>query len=218
MASAKALVLPLVLGRDTTSLPYLAMGMLTAYLRKYQDGQLAEAYDIDPLLPAGYAGYPLKAVYHRAVSTANPVCLFSSYVWNHKLNIKVAEHVRKISPGALIVFGGPHVPKYRGDTEKFLQEHSFIDVAVLGEGEVALAEILTVFSGLGRKKKDVTNLHNVAGIVYSKPIECTRTPEHQNTRTPEHQSGKGFAIYVIFPLPISQENLNLGSMIFLLQY
>jgi radical SAM superfamily enzyme YgiQ (UPF0313 family) len=176
-ARPKVVVLPLVLGRETSSLPYLALGMLTAYLREYQDGRLSDAYDISRLLPAGYGDHPLKAVYKKVVETPNPVCLFSSYVWNEKLNIKVAEHIRKISPGSLIIFGGPHVPKFNGDTEDFLEKNTFIDVAVLGEGEVALAEILTAFSDTPREKRDLNKLAYVTGIVYFNKVDFTRTPE-----------------------------------------
>lgn len=173
----KVAVLPLVLGRETASLPYLALGMLTAYLREYQGGALADAYDINRLLPAGYDNYPLKAAYKQVVQTPNPVCLFSSYVWNEKLNIKVAEHIRMISPASLIIFGGPHVPKFEGDTEDFLRKYPFIDVAVLGEGEVALAEILTAFSDTPREQRDLNKLADVTGIVYSNGVDFTRTPD-----------------------------------------
>ena len=182
MENRKVLVLPLVLGRQPEALPYLAIGMLSSYIKSYEDGRLLESYNVDPLLPAGHYEDSLKTVYKRVVSTPNPVCLFSAYVWNYKLNLKVAKHIKKISPHSLVIFGGPHVPKYKGETEKFLVENPFIDVAVLGEGEAALAEILTAFADKPRRKRDLTKLVDVTGIVYASHAETCRTADRQRIR------------------------------------
>ena len=146
----KVVVLPLVLERELSALPYLALGMLTAYARNYKDGMLEGAYNINRVLVAGHEGAPLKTIYGKVTQSPNPVCLFSSYVWNHALNIKAAKHIKAISPGSMIIFGGPHVPKYQGETESFLRENPFVDVAVIGEGELALAEILDRLDARGR--------------------------------------------------------------------
>ena len=81
------------------------------------------------------------------------------------------------------MFGGPHVPKFDGDTEKFLQDNPFIDIAVLGEGEVALAEILETFASTPRRKRDMTTLDGVTGIVFSSnDAQSSRTAERQRIR------------------------------------
>ncbi len=175
----KVIVLPLVLERELSALPYLALGMLTAYARSYKDGMLSDAYDIKRVLVAGHEGAPLKTIYGKVTESPNPVCLFSSYVWNHSLNIKAAEHIKAISPGSMIIFGGPHVPKYQGETESFLRENPFVDVAVIGEGEVALAEILEIFSSTPRQKRDFNKLESVTGIVYRCGDAFTRTLDRQ---------------------------------------
>ena len=90
VASMKILVSPLVLGRAKSSLPYLALGMLAAHMRKLQfEGQLDE-YEIGRLLPAGYIGRPLDIVYKKVMERKEGIYLFSSYVWNHDLNLEVA--------------------------------------------------------------------------------------------------------------------------------
>ena len=178
-AKPKVIVLPLVLERELSALPYLALGMLTAYARSYKDGMLSDAYDIKRVLVAGHEGAPLRTIYGKVTESPNPVCLFSSYVWNHSLNIKAAEHIKAISPGSMIIFGGPHVPKYQGETESFLRENPFVDVAVIGEGELALAEILEIFSSTPRQKRDFNKLESVTGIVYRCGDAFTRTPDRQ---------------------------------------
>ena len=183
MTLKKVVVLPLVLGKDTDSLPCLAMGMLASYLRIYDSGILNDSYDIERLLPGGCENMPLKAIYKKVVQSPDPVCLFSSYVWNEKINLKVAKHIKQISPNSLIVFGGPHVPKFDGDSERFLQDNPFIDIAVLGEGEVALAEILAAFAGSPRGERNMTTLDSVTGIVFSSnDAQSSRTAERQRIR------------------------------------
>lgn len=170
----KRLVLPLVLGHGKNLSPYLALGMLAGYLRKVQSGGGLQSYRIGRLFPAGLRAQPAASVLKK-LSTLNApaVCLFSSYVWNHDTNIEVATAVKQSAPQTLIIFGGPHVPKYEGETEQFLRDNPFIDIAVLGEGEVALSEILATLEarpGLG-----LGALEEVNGIVFKSDGEVTRT-------------------------------------------
>lgn len=70
---------------------------------------------------------------------------FSSSMWNFQLNLELAKSIKIKFPGCLIVFGGPHVPQRPNETESFLENHPFIDVAVRGEGEIIFSDILTRF-------------------------------------------------------------------------
>jgi len=89
----------------------------------------------------------LSAIYSRisvdeAVSQlfgVDIVC-FSTYIWNVRLSLKIAEEVKKRNSNVLIVFGGPEVP-IEG-VESFLRMNSFIDLACHGEGEVIFPSIL----------------------------------------------------------------------------
>ena len=85
------------------------------------------------------------------------VLAFSSSMWNHELNLFLALEARSVFPESLIVFGGPHV---QTSPEEFLTKHSFVDVVVIGEGEVTFSEILTTFSERGK------DFSNVPGLVY----------------------------------------------------
>jgi radical SAM superfamily enzyme YgiQ (UPF0313 family) len=70
------------------------------------------------------------------------VLAFSCYVWNERYSLELARRARARWPGALIVFGGPSVPRQPDRAALFLREHPFVDLLVLGEGEVAFREIL----------------------------------------------------------------------------
>ncbi len=72
------------------------------------------------------------------------VAAFSVYVWNFRLSLEIARRLKERRPDMVIVFGGPHVPD---DTEPFLRDHSFVDVAANGEGEQTFLELLESLPG-----------------------------------------------------------------------
>ena len=73
----------------------------------------------------------------------NPkVCGFSCYQWNKNYNLSLAKKIKQRWPDCTIIFGGPEV------TVSY-QLEDFIDVVVLGEGELSWADILRkLYQGL----------------------------------------------------------------------
>jgi len=64
---------------------------------------------------------------------------FSTYVWNARLSLAIAEGLKVQRPQTMIVFGGPQVPD---EPEQFLRQHPFIDVVVHNEGEQTFLNLL----------------------------------------------------------------------------
>lgn len=64
---------------------------------------------------------------------------FSTYVWNGRISLEIARRLKKLKPGIVIVFGGPHVPD---QPEAFLRANPQIDVAVHNEGERTFLKLL----------------------------------------------------------------------------
>ena len=180
MPDRAAIVFPLVIAENTWTLPYLSIGMITAALREGQKGGELTAYHIEPLRLGGLDGHPLADIYKDIGRATRAVCLFSSYVWNHRMNIQAARDIRAANPHCLIIFGGPEVPKYQGETETFLREHDFIDVAVLGEGELSCAELLLALEKQDRW--DLTALPAIDGIVYTAGAEQIRCQTRDRVR------------------------------------
>ena len=180
MSSSRTTVYPLVIADNTWTLPYLSLGMIAAYLRDFEEGRLAASYDIKSLLVGGPEGYPLAALYEEVSVSGPGIYLFSSYVWNHERNLEVARELRSRNPDCLVVFGGPEVPKFDGDTEDFLSQHGFIDIAVLGEGEASCAEILVALQG--HTGDDLSALADISGIVYAHAGGSTRTGARDRIR------------------------------------
>ncbi len=66
---------------------------------------------------------------------------FASFLWNVNITLKVACEVSKRFKKALIVLGGPSVPKDEGLADRFLEDNPYIDAICLGEGEDVFWEI-----------------------------------------------------------------------------
>lgn len=64
---------------------------------------------------------------------------FSTYVWNERISLEVARRLKALRPDILILFGGPQVPD---ESEEFMRQHDFIDLAVHNEGERTFLKIL----------------------------------------------------------------------------
>jgi radical SAM superfamily enzyme YgiQ (UPF0313 family) len=67
------------------------------------------------------------------------VAAFSTYLWNWEISNAVARALKRRFPNVLTIFGGPQVPN---DARTFLATHPHVDMAVHGEGEETLADVL----------------------------------------------------------------------------
>lgn len=170
-APKKIAVFPIVVANSYRTLPYLPLGMVTTFLRVWNKGELATSYHIHRLKLSGVMGYPLEKILPLIESENAPICLLSSYVWNHSVNMAAIARIKAVNPGTRIIMGGPEIPKYEEETEAFLQENPDVDFAVLGEGELACAEILAALVS----KRPGENLQLVKGIVFRDGEMIVRT-------------------------------------------
>ena len=87
---------------------------------------------------------------------SNPFMVaFSCYVWNFEYNKSLAKAIKERYPRAIIVFGGHSVTI---NSSEILQEHKFIDYAIMGEGELPFSDLLLFLLG----KKEKSELINIA--------------------------------------------------------
>ena len=114
-----------------------------------------------------YVGMPHKRIREEIrkrkpeiLGVANP---FTSQVENA---IKVCNIAKQIDPKILTVVGGPHVSAV---PEEFLNEAKNADIAVIGEGEYAMLEIV-------QSHERGMPLNKVSGIAYRKGNTIVRTP------------------------------------------
>ena len=85
------------------------------------------------------------------------VLAFSTYVWNERYSLELARRAKERRPGALVVLGGPSVPRRPERAAEMLARHPWIDALALGEGEVTFRELL-------RALLDGASLDGVPGL------------------------------------------------------
>ncbi len=140
-------------------IPPLAIGYLYTVARRYKDGILNEAYDFRPnWLTDPSAPLPEGPM----------VLLHSHYIWNSVRMLGSAARFKAANPLVLNIHGGPDVPKYEADVERYFSDHPFVDVAVHGEGEITICEILEALGPEFRKGSPINlaALDGVAGLSY----------------------------------------------------
>jgi hypothetical protein len=110
-------------------LPYSA-GVILSYA--LASDKVSAAWEVDHLV---WRRAPIDELAMK-LSTSDVVA-FSTYVWNHRYNYKLAQLVKTLNPNCLIVFGGPE-PAIE-DPELFEKE-PFMDLVIKMEGEITFLD------------------------------------------------------------------------------
>ncbi len=108
----------------------------------------------------------------RGVYGKNPrVIGFSCYIWNIAIVLEVAENLKKVLPGTMIVVGGPEVSY---DASKVLEKYPFLDVVMVGEGEQTFREFAAWYA---QGTMQLQTLSQIDGL-------CLRGEEGETIFTP----------------------------------
>jgi radical SAM superfamily enzyme YgiQ (UPF0313 family) len=115
----------------------LASGLLTSYARAVENGELGKDYRFAP----GFHSNASTLV--RELNRRGPgVLLVSHYMWNTGELLGLTKRVKAEVKGAISIHGGPSIPKYEDACQRFMSEHPEVDIAVRGEGEATVAQLL----------------------------------------------------------------------------
>jgi radical SAM superfamily enzyme YgiQ (UPF0313 family) len=66
----------------------------------------------------------------------------SNYAWNYKIGLEMFSIVKKINSNVLTVWGGPNFPRDIPSQEKFMKNHSNVDLYVPVDGETGFSNIV----------------------------------------------------------------------------
>lgn len=141
--------------------PY-SIGLLQAYAQK----NLSTPGEFIFKLPI-YKRIDVESAIDYLINT--DIVFFSSYLWNHEINLKIAEGVKKKNSNVAIVFGGPKIPESQDMGEKFINKHEFVDIICCGEGEIPFLKILENYQekawgkvpSIGYMKENKQYVHNL---------------------------------------------------------
>lgn len=123
--------------------PLTNVPLAAGYLKAYAHSQgLLDQVQIE-LLPRAIADYAGDALLVEQIVEYAPDLLgFSLYTWNSERSLEIAQRVRQRLPDLMVVVGGPEVQH----DNTWLCEHPAVDLAIIGEGEQAFADILVAMS------------------------------------------------------------------------
>lgn len=115
-------------------LPYSA-GVILSYALSFE--HIKENWEVDRLV---WYREPVEELAQKL--SKNDVIAFSTYVWNHRYNYKLAQRVKEINPNVTIIFGGPE-PAI--EDPKLFEKEPFMDLVIKLEGEITFKRILEDF-------------------------------------------------------------------------
>lgn len=164
--------------------PLLALGMLTASARHWNEGALLDRYEIRR---------PETAEEFLADLAQRPpgpaVLLCSNYVWSLDENLSAAREGLRINSELFVVHGGPSCPKYEADAKAFLDTNGDVaHVLTRGEGEYVVCEVLdattpTATSGMLDPEQPAPltdSFDSIGGITFRGPGgEVIRNPDRE---------------------------------------
>lgn len=107
----------------------------------------------------------------QQIALKNPDAVgFSCYIWNIEKILKIADDLKKILPNCFIFMGGPEVSY---DSIELLCQNRFIDMIIIGEGELIFSEWI--------KKIDTDmDISNILGTVQRVNNEIIQNPPNTN--------------------------------------
>ena len=105
----------------------------------------------------------------RLHDAAADVVLFSCYIWNTELTLKLASDLKQLAPDTTIVLGGPEVSFGCFD---MMVRCRAVACIVRGEGERSCRDLLLAL-------RDGLPLHEVAGITFREGEEIVANPERE---------------------------------------
>lgn len=113
--------------------PWCLLAGVKAYCRSTATAKVVE----------GTINEPLPDVLARIEKCTPQVVGFCTYIWNVKSVLALARQLRAKNPTVRIVLGGPEV-SYRA--QNVLEQYSFVDFVLSGEGERPFAQLLDALS------------------------------------------------------------------------
>jgi radical SAM superfamily enzyme YgiQ (UPF0313 family) len=163
----------------------LALGVLYSALVSHNQGALLDSFQF---IPVNYLAP--NELFNGPYRKFGPgVWLFSNYMWSIDVNMQISSAIKQHNMANFTIHGGPSTPDYEQACEDFLKEHTSVDIAVHGEGEITITEI---FECIGKSKTGSIQLNDhalaqVTGLTYRETLSgrFIRTQSRERMKTPD---------------------------------
>ena len=138
----------------------LALGMMYSFITEYGDGALLDRFMPVPIVYSTTARDILTEAYGEY---GQGVWLFSNYMWSMGSNLEISAAVKRHNPKNITIHGGPSTPSYEAACASFLARQTSVDIAVHGEGELTIVDLLEALASANMR---FDRLDLVNGITY----------------------------------------------------
>jgi radical SAM superfamily enzyme YgiQ (UPF0313 family) len=162
--------LPIYCIHPTPQWAPLALGLILGYAAQTLD---PKRFDTTPRFAANQS--ELQTLLDQ---TGPGICLFSNYMWTRSANLELSRWLKQYSPLSLTLHGGPDTPAYLDSCKKFLEQHPEVDLAIHGEGEETVSELLNHWS------QNPIYPDNIAGLAYLKAGKLIKTVPRARSENP----------------------------------
>ncbi len=138
----------------------LALGMMYSFITEHDEGALLEKFCPVPIV---YSSTPRDILVEQYGRYGRGIWLFSNYMWSVTSNLEVSAAVKQHNKNNITIHGGPSTPSYDAACNAFMTKHDSVDIAVHGEGESTIVDLL---GSLGASNMRLDRLHDVNGITF----------------------------------------------------
>ncbi len=107
-----------------------------------------------------------EALRKKLEEKGSGIFLFSTYLWNVNNHIEESLFIKDHYKDALIIFGGPYIPRDEPMAKKYILDHDYIDILIHGEGEDAALNIIKSYLS----HKDYGNIHGITYMNHEGPV------------------------------------------------
>ena len=102
------------------------------------------------------------------------IVAFSVYVWNNNISMRIAKALKEVNPNILTLVGGCHIPERPEYIEKYMNDHPYIDIASVGEGERVFTDFLENYPK--------RTWENVESLIYRDGDKLITTPQAERIK------------------------------------
>jgi radical SAM superfamily enzyme YgiQ (UPF0313 family) len=120
------------------------------------------------------------------IDSGSKVAGFTVYNSNYNISVLIAEKIKKLSPGTIVVFGGPCSSVHY---DFIMNTCSFVDACFINEGEETFLEFITRLSA-ANFRYDKTDLSGIDGLSYRQSNIIFRNPENRILR--DHSGSRNY--------------------------
>lgn len=166
----------------TLNARYIHSSLALRYLEKYCQSErhkISDQYEI--VLEEYTINDQIDKITAAIYKTGADIVGFSCYIWNIIEILEIADRLKKVKPGIIIILGGPEVSY---DAPELLERYPFIDYIIRGEGEEPFKQLLTnQRDSFTNGRNNLTNyqdkLEEIPGLVYRDENNRVRVNENR---------------------------------------